>query len=96
MIYFSRKTQLEKHLGSKYKYESIEIGAEAETFKEAKEEVHKYIQEYVDEMKEQENSLKRYAQEQRDAFPINDEIAGGEGPSTSQQTRAYEQINKLK
>jgi len=45
---FSRKTQLEKHLGNKFKYESVEFGVEgAETMEQAITEVEQELIKYV-------------------------------------------------
>lgn len=47
MKWFSRKIQLEGYLGTKYKYQSAEFGAEAETFEQAEQEVLEAIKKYI-------------------------------------------------
>lgn len=53
MAYFARRIQLDKHLGSAFKFEAMEIGEEAPTFKEAVALVEKDLQEYIKSKKEQ-------------------------------------------
>ncbi|MCK9370638.1 hypothetical protein M0R04_12070 [Candidatus Dojkabacteria bacterium] len=76
-IYFERGTQLDKHLGSKYRFESIKIGATADTFKEAQKEVEKNIAEYIAELKgkEEQAELARKAEENK--FGINEPKESG-------------------
>ncbi len=73
-IYFERGTQLDKRLGSKYRFESIKVGAEATTFKEAQKEVEKNIAEYIAELKDKEANAEqeRKSQAGTGSFEIDD------------------------
>lgn len=42
--YFSRRTQLDKHLGDKYKFEAAEFGVEADSRQEAEKEVKEWME----------------------------------------------------
>lgn len=51
MFTFTRTFRLEKYLGKSYSYESMTIGAEADTLEEAKKEVYEEAKKHVDELK---------------------------------------------
>lgn len=53
MTYFARRTQLQRYLGKDFAFESIEIGEDAITFKEAVELVEKNLNDYLKEKKAQ-------------------------------------------
>lgn len=53
MPYFSRRTQLDKHLGDKFRFEAVEFGNEAPTMKEAIEMTEKDMADYIAEKKNQ-------------------------------------------
>lgn len=51
MTYFARRTQLQRHLGKDFAFESIEFGEEMPTMKEAVALVEQDIREYIAEKK---------------------------------------------
>lgn len=51
-FYFSRRTQLDKHLGQQFKFESAEFGVEAETKELAEKGVKEWMDEFFKKCKE--------------------------------------------
>lgn len=51
--YLSRRFQLDKHLGPDFRYESLEIGCEADTYEECLVEVEKDFTRYIENKKRQ-------------------------------------------
>jgi len=78
--YFARRTQLDKHLGVAFRFESVEIGANAETFEEAKEEVQNRLTDYIAELKSKVEAEKTPEQRFKDDLDKSPDfkMAGGE------------------
>ena len=52
-VYFERSGMLDKRLGPRFKFEGAKFGAEADTIKEAKEQVRGDWEDYINELKKE-------------------------------------------